>query len=103
MFELLAQTPPSSDLPTEWAVWIIIGLLSFIGFIFTALKWLIGLASDKTDKIVEEFKCMHKEGVNELKTIRESQIKTEKSIDTLDSNIKENKYTLNKINEKISI
>ena len=101
MIEILLQATPTSDLPSDWAMYIIITLLGFIGSIFMFLKWLIGLASKKTDSVIKDFKAMHSEGIAEIKAIRESQIKTEFGLMEMKTDFKETKYAVQTLNTKI--
>ena len=104
--EILAQvnTMPDSD-PGEWARWIIGGLIAFIVTCFYFLKWLISLAAKKVDKIVDEFKTMHTEGINKLDEIKDSQIRTETKLDSNVAELKtgqnETKYAIQTLNTKI--
>ena len=108
MYDLiLAQvgTAPSAPLPTEWAIWIIGILLSFIASIFLFIKWIIGLLAKKTDSLVKEIKIMHAEGVSRLDIIKDSQIRMETKLDIglmdIKVDTKENKYAIQTLNTKI--
>lgn len=92
---------PKQGLSEEWAVWIIGTLLGFIALIFTAIKWLIGLASSKVDKIVDRVEIMHQTGINQLNTCKETLLKQEIKIDEVNANIKETKYAIQTLNTKV--
>jgi hypothetical protein len=103
--EILAQVQmPDSD-PGEWAKWIIGGLIAFIVTCFYFLKWLISLAAKKVDKIVGEFQTMHREGIERLDEIKDSQIRSETKLDSnfteLKTEHKETKYAIQTLNTKI--
>ena len=105
MIDLILQvTMPDSD-PAGWAKWIIGGLLTFIVAIFGFLKWLIGLASNKTDSIVNDFKQMHTEGMTQLNQCKETLIRQELKIDKdhsdLRTELKETKYAIQTLNTKV--
>ena len=101
MFDLFAQAVPNADLPTEWATWIILTLLGFIGSVFLFAKWLIGLGSRKVDSFLTKIDTMHTAGISELRQIKESQIKTEKDIVSIDKRITENRDAIHTLASKI--
>lgn len=103
-----AQNIPTTELPTEWAVWIILTLLGFIGAIFLFLKWLIGLASRKTDSILKDFKEMHADGMHRLESLKDNQIKIRDTqieirarLDELKTDGREVKYEIRTLNTKV--
>lgn len=104
---VLAQIDPVPKvaLPPEWAAWIIGTLIVFIISLFVFLKWLIGLASDKTDNIVKEFKDMHTQGIERLDKMNETQIRIETKQSSFEADIKkelaETKYAVQTLNTKI--
>ena len=101
MLDFLLTATPTSDLPSDWALYIILTLIGFIGSIFLSLKWIIGIAAKKTDSIVKDVKDMHSTGINEIKSIRESQIITESSINEIKTDNKEIKYAIQTLNTKV--
>jgi hypothetical protein len=102
---ILQATQPTSQLPTDWALYIIGGLVAFILFIFGIIKWLIGLMSTKADTIVGDFKSMHREGITELGQCKEALLRHEIKVDSAFSEIKtdqkETKYAIQTLNTKI--
>jgi hypothetical protein len=99
---LILTATPTSDLPSDWAVYIIVTLLGFIGSIFLALKWLINLGAKKSDSIIKDFKKMHKEGIDEIRGIRDSQIRSEKETEATRKECTEVKYSINSINDSLN-
>jgi len=106
---------PKQGLSEEWAVWIIGTLISFIGFIFFTIKWLVdkvfskvdsvlNKVFDKVDKLEARFENMHKEATTELKCINMTLVDQSNKMQSFEKNLEETKYAIQNIdcaNEKI--
>ena len=97
---LLQAMPPQEALNPEIAYWIIGTLLLTIASMVAFMKWVFTKTGQAGVKVWTKIESLHKEGIQELKEVKETQIAMQAEQQAIKQGIDETKYSVQTLSEK---
>ena len=98
---LLQTLPPVEALNPEIAYWIIGTLLATIATMVLFMKWVFTKAGNAGIVVWKKVENLHKEGIEELRNIKDTQTRIEVKQDAIKLSIDETKYAIQTLNTKV--